>query len=125
MNIDDLTIKEAREISAMFGNSQATQTTNPCGHDKKPVVVCTDKRGVIFGYTENVDARPINLTNARMCLYWSKVTGGVFGLAENGPNESCKISAVVPSISLEGVTAIMSVDDNAVNAWEKAKVQGR
>jgi hypothetical protein len=60
-----------------------------------------------------------------MCLYWTADVGGVFGLAETGPTKDCKISAVVPAILLEGVTAIMSVDDKAVAAWASAKVQGR
>ena len=90
-----------------------------------PVIVTTDKRGVVFGYTTNVNARPIILTNARMCLYWPANVGGVFGLGEKGPTKDCKISAVVPSITLEGVTAIMGVDPAAEMAWKDAKVQGR
>jgi hypothetical protein len=90
-----------------------------------PVIVTTDKRGVVFGYTSNVKARPIILTNARMCLYWSADVGGVFGLAEKGPTKDCKISAVAPSITLEGVTAVFSVDPDAETAWKNAKVQGR
>lgn len=90
-----------------------------------PVVVCTDKRAVVFGYTTDTAARPIVLTAARMCLYWSKNVGGVFGLAELGPNSECKISAVAPSVTLEGVTAVFSVCDAAEAAWTAAKVQGR
>lgn len=89
------------------------------------VIVTTDKRGVIFGLTDNTEARPIVLREARMCLYWSADVGGVFGLAEIGPTKGCKISASAPSITLEGVTAIMSVDPAAVEAWKAAKVQGR
>ena len=91
----------------------------------RPVIVCTDKRGVVFGYTDSVDARPIILTDARMCLYWSADVGGVFGLGETGPTKDCKISAPIGRIVLEGVTAIMSVDSAAEKAWKSAKVQGR
>lgn len=89
------------------------------------VVVCTDKRGVVFGYTTDATARPIQLMNARMCLYWSADVGGVFGLADIGPTKGCKISAQVPAIVLEGITAIMLVDEKAEKAWVKAPVQGR
>ena len=92
---------------------------------EQPVIVCTDKRGVVFGYTANIHARPIKLTKARMCLYWSADVGGIFGLAEKGPTKDCKISAVAPSITLEGVTAVFSVDAAAEKAWASAKVQGR
>lgn len=89
------------------------------------VVVCTDKRGVVFGTTENVAARPIVLANARMCLYWSEDVGGVFGLADIGPTGRCRISATAPSVILEGVTAVFGVTDAAAAAWAAAPVQGR
>lgn len=123
MNIDDLTYGELKQISAMFaGQDVATQ---PKSHAKIPVIVCTDKRGVVFGYCTNTAARPITLTNARMALYWSPDVGGVFGLGEKGPSKDCKISAVLPSIILEGVTAIFTVDALAEKAWLSAKVKGR
>ena len=129
----DLTLDEMRRIVAAAdgpatGFDKAFVATNAafaaaCG--TRPVIVTTEKRGVVFGYTANVNARPIVLAAARMCLYWSADVGGVFGLAEKGPTKDCKISAVVPSITLEGVTAIMSVDPAAEKAWKDAKVQGR
>lgn len=94
-------------------------------HDKIPVIVCTDKRAVVFGYTENTNADPITVTKARMCLYWSKATGGVFGLSERGPDKDCKISATTESVKLSGVTAIFDVTDEAISAWQSAPIQGR
>ena len=125
-DFDNLTIGQAKKIGGMFGigreDSVITETRT---HARRPIIVCTDKRGVVFGYCDNVAARPIALSDARMCLYWSPDVGGVFGLAEKGPTKDCKISAVVPTITLEGVTAVMSVDPVAELAWTSAKVQGR
>jgi len=123
MNIDDLTLGQIKAIKAMKCADE--QPAASCGGTPIPVVVCTDKRGVVFGYTPNHNARPIVLAEARMCLYWSADVGGVFGLAENGPTTGCKISATLPAITLEGVTAVMSMDEKAVKAWKSAKVQGR
>ena len=94
----------------------------------KPVIVCTDKRGVIFGYAKK--AKPnskgqIKLKKARMCLYWPKEVGGVFGLGENGPDNNTRISARLKGIRLEGVTAIFDVSKNAEKAWNNAPTQGR
>ena len=94
----------------------------------KPVIVCTDKRGVIFGYAKK--ARPnkhgqITLKKARMCLYWPSTVGGVFGLGENGPNAETKISAKLYKVRLEGVTAIFDVSETAEKAWKSAPIQGR
>ena len=123
MNIDDMTYGELKEIAAMFSVNKPEQSTRD--HDEIPVLVCTDKRGVIFGYTCNANARPIKMMKARMALYWSADVGGVFGLAEKGPTSGCKISAVAPSLTLEGVTAVFSIDPIAEKAWNAAKVQGR
>jgi hypothetical protein len=123
MNINEMTYGDLKQIAAMFSGQSID--VPPAGHDAKPVVVCTDKRGVVFGYCRSVTARPIVLHNARMCLYWSADVGGVFGLGEKGPTKDCKISAPLSEISLEGVTAIFSVDPVAEMAWNAAKVQGR
>lgn len=126
MNIDNLTLGQIKAIKAMkcAEDNKPTIETNACSQMTN-VVVCTDKRGVVFGTTQNIHARPIVLQDARMCLYWSADVGGVFGLAEKGPSKDCKISAVVPLITLEGVTCVMGMDDAAVKAWVNAKVQGR
>ena len=125
MNIDDLTIGQAKELVAQFGATRNADPAATAQHERMYVIVCTDKRGVVFGDTLDVNARPITLINARMALYWSADVGGVFGLAEKGPTAGCKISATAPSISLEGVTAIFTVDKKAVKAWLDAPVQGR
>ena len=125
MNIDELTIGQAKELAAQFAGLTGDKPSTNAPHERMSVIVCTDKRGDVFGDTLDVNARPITLINARMALYWSADVGGVFGLAEKGPTAGCKISAVAPSITLEGVTAIFTVDKKAVKAWIDAPVQGR
>lgn len=124
MNIDDLTYGQLKQIAAMFAGQKVAPAPSKT-HAAIPVIVCTDKRGVVFGYCTDTSARPITLTNARMAIYWSSDVGGVFGLGEKGPTKDCKISAVLPEIVLEGVTAIFTVDPVAEKAWTIAKVQGR
>lgn len=118
MNIEKL--KQAIEIAKMIDDNPSPRLAAPV-----PVVVWTDKRGVIFGYTEDPDARPIRLTNARMCLYWSEDVGGVFGLCDKGPSKDSNISATLPSATFEGVTGVANVTEAAEKAWLGAKVQGR
>lgn len=124
MNLDDLTIGQAKQLAALFGTQQTAPATPP-DHEPRAVVVCTDKRGVVFGATTNVHARPVVLTDARMCLYWSADVGGVFGLADIGPTADCSISATSPSVTLEGVTAVFAMTDRAAAAWRAAPVKGR
>ncbi len=125
MDIDNLTVGQIRQIAALAAGLGVNAHENTKAHPPRPVVVCTDKRGVVFGYCVDVSARPITLTEARMCLYWSVDVGGVFGLGEKGPTKDCKISATLSTLTLEGVTAIFSVDGPAEKAWVSAKVQGR
>lgn len=128
MNIEELTVAQIRQIATIatsLGVCGNTASVAASKHPERPVIVCTDKRGVVFGYADDIAARPILLKRARMCLYWSADVGGVFGLAEKGPSASSKVSATLPEITLEGVTAVMSVDETAEKAWLAAKIQGR
>jgi len=93
-----------------------------------PVIVCTEKRGVIFGYAKKDKPNKrgqIKLKKARMCLYWPTSIGGVFGLGEAGPNAETKVSAKLEGVFLEGVTAIFDVTEDAEKAWNSAPIQGR
>jgi hypothetical protein len=83
----------------------------------RPVVVCTDKRGVFFGYAHDTSGDPVTLREARMCVYWDKVTRGVLGLAANGPGSGCRVGAAVTEIELRGVTCVIECSDAAAAAW--------
>ena len=56
MNIDDMTYRDLKAIAAIFGTAMPQPETFA---EPIPVVVWTDKRGVIFGYTSAPRARPI------------------------------------------------------------------
>jgi hypothetical protein len=86
----------------------------------KPVVVCTEHRGVFFGYIEDctLDRSIVTLTNAKMALRWSSDVNGVLGLSSVGPSADCKISNRSPRIVLRKVTAIMDCDPSAAEKWE-------
>lgn len=87
-----------------------------------PVVVTTAHRGVFFGYLANGirDSKTAELTEARMCLYWSAETRGVMGLASGGPAKGSKIGPAVPRMTLQDVTAVMDATPEAVTAWQAA-----
>jgi hypothetical protein len=96
----------------------------------RKVLVCTDKRAVVFGTATDIDYSAMTLTNARMCLRWSSAIGGVFGLTDKGPFDASKagpttISAVTPSVTLTGITAVFDLTPEAIAAWEAAPVVGR
>ena len=86
------------------------------------VVITTDstRRGVFAGIlkSHNPDTGRAELTEARNCLYWSKQTRGVLGLASQGPQRGSRIGPAVPSILLNGVTAVIEATSAARVAWE-------
>ena len=103
-------------------------TNQQKGIEMKPVIVCTESQGVIFGYAKK--RRPnkrheIVLKKARMCLSWPSSSGCVFGLGEIGPNSNANVSAVLEEVRLQRVSAVLSVTDAAESAWKSAPVQGR
>lgn len=86
---------------------------------ERPVIVCTEFRGVFFGYTADTSDDVIHLKKARMAIYWG-TTRGVMELAETGPTSSSKISARA-DIELRKITAVFEVTPAAVENWEAAK----
>jgi len=85
---------------------------------ERPVIVCTEHRGVFFGYaTETGD--PIHLRSARMAIAFG-TTRGVMELAETGPTSRSKISARA-DIEVRKVTSVFEVTPAAAAAWEAAK----
>ena len=86
-------------------------------------VVTTDKdrRGVFFGEVVNHDilAGTCTLANAQMCLYWSKETKGILGLAATGPMQNSRVTPVVPLIELNGVTSVIEATAEANMKWRE------
>lgn len=87
--------------------------------NKKYLLVTTEHRGVFAGYGEITNSKTIQLTEARMCVYWSSDVRGLVGLAANGPTKSCKITPAAPSILLQGVTAILEISPEAEAKWKQ------
>jgi len=87
--------------------------------DGRPVIVCTEHRGVFFGYAADTSGDVIHLRRARMAIYFG-TTRGVMQLAESGPTSSSKISARA-DLEVRRITAVMEVTPAAVAAWETVK----
>ncbi len=84
---------------------------------ERPVIVCTEYKGVFFGYADNTTGDSIHLARARMAIYWG-TKRGVMELAEVGPNANSKISARA-DIEVRKITAVFEVTPAAAEAWEK------
>jgi hypothetical protein len=87
--------------------------------EARPVIVCTEFKGVFFGYAEDTSGDTIHLKKARMAIYWG-TTKGVLELAETGPTSKSKISARA-DLELRKITCVMEVTELATKTWEDAK----
>ena len=119
MNIEDLTIKQIREIQAINVGIGGVPKQASDG-EEKGVLVTTEFRGVFFGFAIDTNGDTIKLRDARNCIYWSSDVGGFQGLAETGPSSGCRIGAKA-DIELRKITCVAACTDAAVAAWVGAK----
>lgn len=89
----------------------------------KPYVICTNKRGVFYGYADEDELtnnpKP-KIYNARMVLYWSSDCCGVVGLAARGPIGDSRITPAVEDIVLhEPIEATFLCSDYAAKLFDK------
>lgn len=84
----------------------------------RPVIICTEHRGVFFGYSTDTSGDTIHLHRARMAIYFG-TTRGVMELAETGPTSSSKVSARA-DIEVRKVSAVFEVTPAATEKWEAA-----
>jgi len=110
---------EIAELRKKLAKLEAQERTDRAAEKGRPVIICTDKRGVFFGYAHDTDGDPIRLREARMCIYWSKDVQGVTGLAAGGPTASCRVAPAVPEIELRGITCVIECSSEAAEAWER------
>ena len=86
---------------------------------KRPVIVCTEHRGVFYGYAGDTNGTTVHLKDARMAISFG-TTRGVMQLAETGPTEKSKISAKA-DIEVRKVTAVFEVSSEANEKWAAIK----
>lgn len=88
-------------------------------NQERAVIVTTAHRGVFFGYVKDANGPTINLSRARMCVYWSADLRGLLGLASVGPSGKCRISPAA-NMQVRDVTAVIEVSPEAVEKWEES-----
>lgn len=82
---------------------------------ERPVIVCTEHRGVFYGLASDTSGQTIQLKKARMVISFG-TTRGVMELADTGPTSRSKISAEA-DIDVRKVTAVFEVSAKAAPIW--------
>ena len=118
MNIEDLTIKQVREVAAMVGGSCGQSDGINHGIGKK-VIIRTYSAGVWFGTLSQKAGNEVVLTDARRMWKWHAAKSiSLSGCAKYGVNEShSKIVEAINSVWLEAIE-IMPCTDKAICSIE-------
>lgn len=85
---------------------------------ERPVIICTEHRGVFFGYATDTSGDVVKLSRAKMAIYWG-TSKGVMELAHTGPTTKSRISAPA-DIEVRKITAVFDVTPEAEAKWNAA-----
>jgi len=114
MNLDDLTIGEAKELKKIFGNGSPVFFDN--GLIGKYVIVRASQAGVHAGVLEKHFGREAVLIKARRLWYWKPAEGKAFlsGVATVGVDHSAS------KIGVENVRVHLTEDCEIIECSDKA-----
>ena len=121
MNINELTIGQAKELISMFEN-QKQQSSGLSTMVGKKCIIRTYSAGVWFGIVEQKSGNEVIVTNARrMWQWWAAESISLSGVAIYGINQKeSKIAPAVDSVWLEAIELIPCTDA-AIQSIETAK----
>jgi hypothetical protein len=126
MNINDLTLGQAKELAALFG-AQQTGAPSLNGMIGKKVIIRTYSAGVWFGVLSEKSGSEVIVTNARrMWRWWAAESISLSAVALHGVKaEKSKVAEAVPSIWLEAIEIIPCSEKAAaqLEAIENAKAE--
>jgi len=110
MNIEELTLKQIREIAALVNGSvtQPAQSTTPHPFVGKYVIARCCEAGVHSGTVVRVDGDTCILKDSRRLWSWKAKEGvALSGVAQTGVKSDCKIDVLNPEIALTGVCELI------------------
>lgn len=117
MNIDNLTIAQAREIAGMFGPQPGTlpASTKPHPFFGLYVIARCYSAGVHAGEVVSVDGENVVLKNSRRLWSWKAEDGvALSGVAQAGlTSDKSKVDMMNPMIYLTGVCELIPCSDKA------------
>jgi len=123
MNINELTIGEAKELANLFGsnNNQNRSVTLNTMLNKK-VIIRTYSAGVWFGLLSEKSGNEVILKDARrMYRWWAKESISLSAVAIYGvKHDKSKIVEPVKSVWLEAIE-IIPCSENAIESLESAE----
>ncbi len=122
MNVDNLTIGQARELATMFANTTAPATSPAAAKgDERPVIVRSRDAGVQFGYLLGYEGSTVYLRDARQMWSWTAAKGGTLLDCATHGVKAGKFSAAASRVIVIGACAIIDVSAEALPSLESTK----
>lgn len=116
MNIEDLTIKQLKEIQAMFlGLPELSEVNNSHPFIGKFCICRCYSAGVHAGIVVNVDYDRVILKDSRRLWSWKGTGVALSGVAQ-GKLIDGKIDTLLPEIYLTGVIEIIPCSEESKNS---------
>ncbi|MEI7177088.1 DUF6948 domain-containing protein [Pectobacterium carotovorum] len=108
MNINDLTIGQAKELASIFGSTSNNEPPIGSQFIGKPVIIRTYSAGVWFGVLSEKSGNEVIVKNARRMWRWqAKESISLSAVAKFGIDQSkSKIAPAVEFIWLEAIEII-------------------
>ena len=126
MSINDLTIGQAKELAALFGNQQSSNDGIQFGIGKN-VIIRTYSAGVWCGTLSQKAGNEVILTNARrLWRWWAAESISLSGVANFGIIEDkSQIAPKVDGVWLEAIEIIQTTDkaEKSIMGAKDAKAQ--
>ena len=113
MNIEDLTIKQARELAALFSGVTAAPSAHP--FIGKYCIARCYSAGVHAGVVVSVEGENVVLKDSTRLWSWKAADGvALSGVAQSGIDKSkSKLDVINPEISLTGVCELIPCSEKA------------
>ena len=124
MDINNLTIGQAKELAAMFSSVPAPVAHIDNGMLGKYVIVRCRDAGVHTGFLESYNGREAVLIDSRRLWYWKPADKQKYlsGVAVAGLHPDSKVGAKIDRIHLTETCEIIQVNKEAVLSISGAKV---
>lgn len=122
MNLDDLTIGQAKELAALFGAKESSVTfTSSIG---KKCIVRTYASGVFYGVVARQDGRMVEMTECRRLWYWKAAKGiSLSAVAVNGVDKrASKITEAVPIQTILDAIEIIPASADCIGSIDATPV---
>lgn len=107
MNIDELTIGEAKQLACLFTNKEKS-ANNLHSFIGKKCIFRSYSSGVHYGELAEKDGKEVIIKNARRLWYWKTTNKGISlsEVALSGLAKDSKVCAAVDAIWLEAIEII-------------------